>query len=231
MSDELRDQTLSIIKLAVRDKIGPGEAADDILALPAIRDRMAERDAIRAAALEEAAKVAAAHKGSAARKRLARGQRLSSFDDDAAMTIATEERGEGIAAEIIERSIRALIPAAPPAPVAAAREHIQDVLMDSQYRAGVTAGWNAAQADDPNAALAQLQRRGSLEGFAEAKAIVRRADAATPPAPVVTDAQVERACRVHNVGWSLWHDPQKKTAREVMRAALTAALTEAAADE
>jgi hypothetical protein len=28
------------------------------------------------------------------------------------------------------------------------------------------------------------------------------------------------------VGWSLWHEPQKKTAREVMRAALTAALSQ-----
>lgn len=46
---------------------------------------------------------------------------------------------------------------------------------------------------------------------------------ATPPAPKVTDEMVERACRVHNVGWSLWKEPQKKTAREVMRAALTAA--------
>jgi len=45
-----------------------------------------------------------------------------------------------------------------------------------------------------------------------------------PAAIVVTDAMVERACRVHNVGWSLWHEPQKKTARDVMRAALTAAL-------
>jgi hypothetical protein len=45
----------------------------------------------------------------------------------------------------------------------------------------------------------------------------------TPPAPKVTDEMVERACRIHNVGWSLWKEHQKKTAREVMRVALTAA--------
>jgi hypothetical protein len=42
----------------------------------------------------------------------------------------------------------------------------------------------------------------------------------------VTEEMVERACRRHNVGWSLWHEPQKKTAREVMRAALEAALSQ-----
>lgn len=46
------------------------------------------------------------------------------------------------------------------------------------------------------------------------------------PLPVtITDEMVDRACKMHNVGWSLWHEPQKKTAREVMRAALTAALS------
>lgn len=40
----------------------------------------------------------------------------------------------------------------------------------------------------------------------------------------VTDESVERACRVHNVGWSKWHEPQKKTAREVMRSALESAI-------
>ena len=31
-----------------------------------------------------------------------------------------------------------------------------DALADSQYRAGAQAGFNAAQADDPNAAIARL---------------------------------------------------------------------------
>lgn len=35
-------------------------------------------------------------------------------------------------------------------------EEVRGALMDSQYLAGVTAGWNAAQADDPNAALKSI---------------------------------------------------------------------------
>jgi hypothetical protein len=55
-----------------------------------------------------------------------------------------------------------------------AREAIRDALMDSQYMAGVTAGWNAAQSDDPETALASLRasRSGYLAGFKEAKAIL-----------------------------------------------------------
>ena len=41
----------------------------------------------------------------------------------------------------------------------------------------------------------------------------------------VTDEMIERACLVHNVGWSLWHEPQKKTARDVMKSAMKAALS------
>lgn len=36
----------------------------------------------------------------------------------------------------------------------------------------------------------------------------------------VTDEAVERACRMQHVGWSVWHEPQKKTAREIMRRVL-----------
>lgn len=47
----------------------------------------------------------------------------------------------------------------------------------------------------------------------------------TPLHPMLlTDDMVERACRVHNVGWSLWHEPQKETARQVMKSALNSAL-------
>lgn len=49
----------------------------------------------------------------------------------------------------------------------------------------------------------------------------------TQPAESVkepSDDMVDRACRIQHVGWSLWHEPQKKTAREVMRHALTSAL-------
>lgn len=35
-------------------------------------------------------------------------------------------------------------------------DEVRDAMMDSQYLAGVTAGWNAANADDPNAALKKI---------------------------------------------------------------------------
>lgn len=35
-------------------------------------------------------------------------------------------------------------------------DEVRDSMMDSQYLAGVTAGWNAANADDPNAALKKI---------------------------------------------------------------------------
>ncbi|MDF0490035.1 hypothetical protein PX554_18015 [Sphingomonas sp. H39-1-10] len=65
----------------------------------------------------------------------------------------------------------------PPAADAAmveAQQTIHDALMDSQYLAGVGAGWNAAQADDPEVAFAALRksREGHLAGYAEAKAIL-----------------------------------------------------------
>ena len=37
-----------------------------------------------------------------------------------------------------------------------AEQEMREALMDSQYLAGVTAGWNAAQSDDPNATKAAL---------------------------------------------------------------------------
>ena len=56
----------------------------------------------------------------------------------------------------------------------AAQERVSEALQDSAYLAGVTAGWNAAQADDPNAALASIQAAysGHLAGFKEAQAVL-----------------------------------------------------------
>lgn len=56
-----------------------------------------------------------------------------------------------------------------PAPVAA--HVVADALADSQYLAGVSAGWNAANADDPNAALQKLHesRAGYLKPLSAAR--------------------------------------------------------------
>ena len=57
--------------------------------------------------LEEAAAVAAAHRGSAAKKRLGRGMPLGSMQNDFEReSITSEERGEDIAAEMIAAAIR-----------------------------------------------------------------------------------------------------------------------------
>ena len=57
-----------------------------------------------------------------------------------------------------------------PAPVAAFE--VADAMADSQYLAGVSAGWNAANADDPNAALQKLHesRAGYLKPLLAARA-------------------------------------------------------------
>ncbi|HTH09708.1 MAG TPA: hypothetical protein VMA55_09065, partial [Acidovorax sp.] len=57
-----------------------------------------------------------------------------------------------------------------PAPVAAFE--VADAIADSQYLAGVSAGWNAANADDPNAALQKLHesRAGYLKPLSAARA-------------------------------------------------------------
>lgn len=75
--------------------------------------------------------------------------------------------------------------------LAEAQEIIRDALLDSNYLAGAKAGWNAAQADDPNAAYAVLVTsfQGHLAGYAQAKAIV---SAAPPPAPDERDDEVRR---------------------------------------
>lgn len=63
----------------------------------------------RLAGLKEAAAVAKAHKGSAAKKRRERGIKLSSMEEWQQQEVIAEERGEDIAADIITRAIRALM--------------------------------------------------------------------------------------------------------------------------
>jgi len=58
--------------------------------------------------LEAAAEVAKAHKGSATKKRISRGQKLNNVTNEMRWEIVAEERGEDIAAEMIEAAIIAL---------------------------------------------------------------------------------------------------------------------------
>ncbi|WP_157764915.1 hypothetical protein [Acidovorax delafieldii] len=70
---------------------------------------------------------------------------------------------------------------APQADSQPAQVEVADAMADSQYLAGVSAGWNAANADDPNAALQKLHesRAGYLKPLRAA-----RASADSQPAPV-----------------------------------------------
>ena len=56
---------------------------------------------------EACAEIADQHKGSAAKKRQSKGQRLVGVDEQIVATIQDEERGEDIAAEMIASAIRA----------------------------------------------------------------------------------------------------------------------------
>lgn len=84
------------------DSLGPINISKDdaAVAIAAIcaQSRLDER--------ERCAKIADSHKGSAARKRRERGQKLSNFGLDNSDEIQCEERGEDIAAEMIAAAIR-----------------------------------------------------------------------------------------------------------------------------
>lgn len=72
----------------------------------AIKAELTAAEAARDAALEDAAKVCEAHQGSAAKRRGRRN--LSTYDDDTAMQIQSEERGEDIASAMCAAAIRAM---------------------------------------------------------------------------------------------------------------------------
>ena len=77
------------------------------------------------------------------------------------INMAEQENGNEIGAGMPDHPLHAL-------------QVIHDALMDSQYLAGINAGWNAAQSDDPESALAAARksREGHLAGFKEAKNIL-----------------------------------------------------------
>jgi hypothetical protein len=55
------------------------------------------------------------------------------------------------------------------------QEAIEAALSDSQYLAGMAAGWNAAQAEDPNAAFQKLRSAyaGYLKPIKDARAALQ----------------------------------------------------------
>ena len=78
-----------------------GEMLDDLGEMFAAALREAEQRGMM-----RAVEIARKHKGSAAKKRLERGQRLGKISDDGLVVeITAEERGEDIAADIIAQAI------------------------------------------------------------------------------------------------------------------------------
>jgi 2-oxo-4-hydroxy-4-carboxy--5-ureidoimidazoline (OHCU) decarboxylase len=87
------------------DRVELIRAVMDVLERPA---HVAEAAAALDLILEEAARVADAHKGAAERQRKERGIRLSKLPAHEQEAITAEERGEDIASEMISAAIRAL---------------------------------------------------------------------------------------------------------------------------
>lgn len=82
---------------------------------------------------------------------------------------------EGLQADMAIRAALASAPQPSPTPQADSQPapvEVADAMADSQYLAGVSAGWNAANADDPNAALQKLHesRAGYLKPLSAARA-------------------------------------------------------------
>ena len=90
-----------------------------------------------------------------------------------------------------------------------------DAIADSQYLAGVAAGWNAAQASDPNAALRKIHesRAGYLKPLRDAQLAALAAGQAVAPAEL-TPEQIE-AMPVWRNFVGLWPESRQEIVRAV----------------
>ncbi|MGN4188740.1 hypothetical protein ACS0Y6_11490 [Burkholderia gladioli] len=82
-------------------------------------------------------------------------------------------------------------------------DEVRESLMDSQYLAGVTAGWNAANADDPNAALEKIHasRAGYLRPLRDWQKAGRPGVPATPATADERAAQMRDVFKRHAPVW------------------------------
>ncbi|WP_186269853.1 VRR-NUC domain-containing protein [Burkholderia gladioli] len=94
------------------------------------------------------------------------------------------ENGDGICRECkaLAKQSRAAVSPATAESCAGMPDEVRDSLMDSQYLAGVKAGWNAANAADPNAALEKIHasRAGYLRPLRDWQKAGRPGVPATP---------------------------------------------------
>lgn len=88
----------------------------------------------------------------------------------------------------------------PQTPLAGTQEAIDAALSDSQYLAGMAAGWNAAQAEDPNAAFQKLRKAyaGHLKPIKDAHAVLPPAQGAP-----TTCRMEDGRCGVCGGDWSV----------------------------
>lgn len=98
-------------------------------------------------------------------------------------------------------------PAAAPADERASGmpDEVRDSMMDSQYLAGVTAGWNAANADDPNAALKKIHD--AYSGYLNPLRDWQKAGRPGAPAtPAMADERAECIAWANANGFPKYHE-------------------------
>lgn len=84
-------------------------------------------------------------------------------------------------------------------------DEVRDSMMDSQYLAGVTAGWNAANADDPNAALKKIHD--AYSGYLNPLRDWQKAGRPGAPAtPATADERAECIAWANANGFTKYHE-------------------------
>ncbi|KGX12503.1 hypothetical protein X986_3898 [Burkholderia pseudomallei] len=84
-------------------------------------------------------------------------------------------------------------------------DEVRDSMMDSQYLAGVTAGWNAANADDPNAALKKIHD--AYSGYLNPLRDWQKAGRPGAPAtPATADERAECIAWANANGFPKYHE-------------------------
>ncbi|VBP71109.1 Uncharacterised protein [Burkholderia pseudomallei] len=105
-------------------------------------------------------------------------------------------------------------------------DEVRDSMMDSQYLAGVTAGWNAANADDPNAALKKIHD--AYSGYLNPLRDWQKAGRPGAPAtPAMADERAECIAWANANGFPKYHESMCAAWEERARRAAASPAAEA----
>lgn len=105
-------------------------------------------------------------------------------------------------------------------------DEVRDSMMDSQYLAGVTAGWNAANADDPNAALKKIHD--AYSGYLNPLRDWQKAGRPGAPAtPATADERAECIAWANANGFPKYHESMCAAWEERARRAAASPAAEA----